>query len=223
MGKPVLRRRTSVRTLLLQEAAAYALDNRVTADWRARLERRSAAQPAAEQWKAGLALLLAAEGREEDSRRMMAALPARIRRLRRGAGEEFEDRRGCWGSWKEAARLAARLPALRKAPDVSLSHAAGGFSRPRRDDAGGGAGLDGGSRAACARCKSTNRGGGVFGRIGDEDQWEKFYRAAARLGGARRMSRLRLGLLALGAGGQVAGPGRFSIRAEGHPARHRPL
>ncbi len=186
----------SARTLLLQEAAAYAFDHRVTGDWRSRLQRRASAQPAADHWKTGLALLLAAEGRGEDSRRMLAALP------RRGddSAEDFEKLLKTAedaGDWKEAARLAARLMALRSTPDASLAMRQAGFLER--------AGLMKEAEQAWAsvaarhgrNSEALSAAAEFFGRIDDETRWEQFYRAAAALGGSDPRVSLRLGLLAL--------------------------
>lgn len=186
----------AARNQLLEEAAAYARENRVAEDWRSRLQRRVAAEPTEESWKTGLASLLAAEGKLEESDRLLSTLargseesPGEVEKLLKTA--ETEE------NWKEAARLAGRLAALRKAADVSLAmRQADFFEKARMMPEAERAWLTVATRHA-RNAEALAAAADFFGRTGDEARWEELYRAAAKLGGGAPEISLRLGMLAL--------------------------
>lgn len=186
----------SMREQLLQEAAAYAQENRVAGEWRTRLQRRAANQPAADQWKVGLALLLAAEGRDEESRRLRGSLAQNSEESAEDVEKLLKAAESA-ADWKEAARLAARLASLRKTPDATLAMREAEFlERAGRFKEAGAAWSTVAARFARSP-QALVAAADYFGRSGDEEQWEKLYRAAARLGGSPPQISLRLGRLAL--------------------------
>jgi len=203
-----------VRAELLREAAAFAVQNRVAPDWRARLENRGRTSPGDISWKTGLVFLLEEEGRGSEARRALVE-------SRRGGEQSEEDLQALLvaaekaGDWKEAAQLLKRLIAAGRTPDPALAirHAeylerAGEFEEARA------AWL-----AVAARHARTPAAliaaADFFERTGDEARMESNQRAAARLGGCPPGVPLRLGKLALERGDRLQALADFEAVLQG--------
>ncbi len=187
---------------LLREAATFAVQNRVTADWRARLERRSRAAPGEVVWKTGLVLLLEEEGRGDEARKVLVE-------SRQSAGPSDADLQALLaaaekaGDWNEAAQLLKRLMASAQSPDAALMmrHAESLERAGQVEEA---------TQVWTALVARQARNPAVliaaadfFERSGDESRMEASRRAATRLGGCPPQVHLGLGTLALERGDRL--------------------
>ncbi len=187
---------STAREELLNEAAAYAVEHGLSAEWRLRLERRARTVTAEPVWREGLVFLLTAQGRLDEAREMLrgsmkhgedsASVIERLIKMAEDAGD-----------WDEAARFARRLASLRGPQDPSSSMRYAGFLERahRRDEA------EAVWMTLAARHARTpqvlSAAGDFFERAGRYDQAEKSYRSAARFGGCAPQVYLRLGRYAL--------------------------
>ncbi len=187
------------RKELFNEAAAYALEHGLAAEWRARLDRRTRSSSEGLDWREGLVALLTAEGRAEEARQALKASMKHgedsvegIERLIKSA-EDAAD-------WDEAARSARRLASLTGAHDPSASMRQADFLERagRRDEA------EAVWQALAARHSRTppvlSAAGDFFERAGRYERAEESYRAAARFRGCAPQVYLRLGRFALDRG-----------------------
>ncbi len=181
---------------VLREAAAFAVEHRLAADWRTRLVRRSEADPASSRWKSGLMILLGAEGRDDEARKALADLarsadetPESLERLLAAADAA--------GDWNEAARLSRRLAALRRTPDPALAMRHAGYLERAGKYAEASAAWTATATRNARSPEVLAAAAAYFERAGDEDRMEAAMRASAGLGGSGPQVSLRLGTLAL--------------------------
>lgn len=187
----------AVQEDLLNEAAAYAVEHGVAAEWRSRIERRS--RTLGSPWREGLISLLTAEGRVQEARQALKASVKdgqgsveAIERLVKSA-EDAAD-------WDEAARLARRLVALTgtQNPSPSMRYADFLERAGKPDDA------ETVWQALAARHARNpqvlSAAGDFFERAGRYDRAEEAYRAAVRYRGCAPQVYLRLGRFALDRG-----------------------
>ena len=199
---------------VLREAAAFAVQNRVTGDWRARLERRVVEWPGGIVWKTGLVFLLEEEGRGSEARQALVE-------SRRSGEQSQADLQALLaaaekaGDWEEAAQLLKRLIASSPVPDPALAirHAellerAGEWEEAQvawtsvavRH-----------ARTPAALIAAAD----FFERTGDEARRESSQRAAARLGDCPPQVHLRLGKLALERGDRLQALADFEAVLQG--------
>lgn len=181
---------------LLREAAAFAAQNRVAADWHDRLVSHLAAAPGERHWELGKVFLLEAEGRKAEARTALVesqrdlAESATVLEPLLKAAENAED-------WNEAARLTRRLMALSRQPDPANSVQLARFLEL--------AGLHDEAKAAWMAVASLHArdpaaltaAAEYFDRSGEEGKMEACYRGAAKFGSCPPQILLRLGGLAL--------------------------